>query len=423
MSFEKFSSTELVNQIILEKVAINDLNLLYQKQREAFLEVIERRPNLLKKIKKEELLKYAIELRPDTFIYLEEKQYTDALAQIYLLKRLENTPNDRNRASGYPNPKINIQKSVDEKIVLNYAYTSADDDELYYFDNELMIPTSLKSSIKVSLKMTDAVAFIATMDTHITELGKHKIHSTISDIIENTYKECVYSYIVKNKVGYYTLCTSCNEIGNNVLAKLKEEFKPYGINATEFIVKRLAIPQNVRHKLEDQALAIRQKRQDVEADAEFAKISMTNYEAKLAIEKKYPDTTHSLTEYEKDLALNRYLIKTGRKYAEAVDRSISLHTKSTAPDSVITKERDLVPDVPQPKNIFKTAYLWLLCITALIGFIILANNFGAGCIVLGIVAAIFGTIAAFNHKKFITEKIVELEDKNEAGGTENNGDQ
>jgi hypothetical protein len=257
----------------------------------------------------------------------------------------------------------------------------------------------------LTLKLENAVAFIDKLDTHVAQLGKEKIKSVLLDIIANHYKSYLNSYITNNQLGYYTLCTSLNAVEEGFVAEATKIFEPYGITVSDFVIKKIAIPKDIQHKLENQAFKIRQRRADVEADAELAKISLESYEAKLAVHSKYPDAEVTLTEYEKDLALKRYLVKVGKDTEESVDRSIKITQKAPKADAFIEKPEDIIPDIPTKPNTFRTAFCVLAAIAFIISMIILAAETGAGLIVLGIFVFIFGIIAAFNVDKFATVKI------------------
>ena len=412
INLNKRPAEELKQDLIFERVDVNDLNLTQKNQRDAFLSAIKERPNLLTKVKQENAMHYlkpAIETDPINFVYLEKRQYNDELAEIYLSYRLDTKNESRSVNNAESSKWFTTHNSVDGKLILNYNYVTPNGEELYYYDNELQVPVSIKSNFKISLKVNHALTFIEKIDMHVTQLGKSKVESIIADLLDNQYRSVLSNYISKRKIGYYTLCTSINDFENELQNKLESVYKPYGIEVVDVIVRRFAIPKAIQDQIEDQAFEIRQLKADMNANHELAKKSLENYEAKLAIEQKYPDTEHTLTEYEKDLALKRYLVKTGQLSKEAIDRNINIKRQLENKDSVISKEKDIVPTIPPKKNPFKTGYFWLLIISLIINFIVLGNDTAGGLIFLGINVAIFGSIATIFYEKFKTEK-VQLED-------------
>jgi hypothetical protein len=180
---------------------------------------------------------------------------------------------------------------------------------------------------------------------------------------------------------------------------LNRAFGSYGISATEIIVRRLAIPKDIQNKIEDLAFKTRQHSFVVNAESALAKASLENYETKLSIQQKYPDAEHSLTEYEKDLALKRYLEKNGVDKDVNVDRSIKLEKTRDAIDAALEKKEDIIPDIPEKKNAFKGVFITFLILSLIADLILFINNVGAGFIVLGVITILFGLIGAFNHER------------------------
>ena len=420
---EKMTTETLTQNLIQGTTDINALNLAKATQKDAFLQAIKKRPNLLAKVKEANVnhfLKCALNENPEYFIYLKKEQYTDELAQIYLEARLKTKAPSKNATSTEEkNLKISVQKSLDEKLVFVYFYVTPDGEELCYYDHELQVPSSIRSSIKLSLKLESALAFIEKMDTHITQLGEKKIKTVLTDVIIAKYKAYFTEYLTKNKVGYYTLCASCEGLESGFKKELGAIFKDYGIQVSQFFIKKLAIPKDIQYKIEDLSFQIRQQRANIEADAEFAKKSLENYESKLAIEQKYPDTEHTLTEYEKDLALKRYLVKTGRLSEEEIDHSIKLQQKTEQADTALEKQADVVPEIEPKPNTFRTGFICGLVLSIIVSLFLFFAGTGAGLIALGVTTAIFGTVAAFNYEKLKSPTIEIKTEEDENVGSQN----
>lgn len=394
----------LVVDLVQGVLDINALNLAKAKQRAAFFEAIEKRPALLAKVSsanEETFLTAALNKKPSYFVHLKKEQYTNELAQIYLFDRLSRTDSKNPN----PHPTIIVRKSLDDKVVFTLSYLAGETDELYYFDKELQVPISLRSNIIVTLKLIDALALIDKLDTHVTQLGAEKIKSVILDLVANQYRAYLNSYINEKQIGYYTLCTSLNDLEKRLVNHFEGIFEPYGITVSDFVIKKIAIPKDIQNKLEDQAFKIRQRRADVEADNEFAMRSLESYEAKLAIHNKYPEAEVTLTEYEKDLALKRYLTKEGLYSEDDVDRDIKISQKTLRSDSTVKKVEDIIPEVPTVPNLFKRTFITLSSIAAGISLIGLMIDAGVGLIMLGATILASGLVAAFNTQKFAAIKI------------------
>lgn len=398
----------LVLDLVQGVLDVNELNLAKGNQRQAFLTALEQRPAILTRVSKmneEHFFTVAIKNNPEYFVHLSRNQFTNELAQLYLFARFTKGGAKKNNPPAPGSNGLLVRKSLDERIVFTYSYVSGESEEIYYLDRELQVPVSLKSSFVLTVKLDNAVDFIEKLDTHVTQLGEEKIKSVLSDLIKNHYKSYLNSYIVKNQVGYYTLCASLNSVEEGFVEYIAKVFKPFGLSVSNFIIKNIAIPKDIQFKLEDQAFEIRQRRADVEADAEFAKISLESYEAKIKIHSKYPDAEVTLTEYEKDLALRRYLTKTGRDVGSSVDRTISISRETLRADKTVDKPDDIIPEIPTKPNVFKRAFKILSCCALLISVITLFINAGAGLIMLGISILILGLVAAFNTERFADVKV------------------
>lgn len=397
---EKKTAEELAVLIEKEEVKIEELSLNRIKHREAYFTALKRRPALLTKIvgpNAQKILKYTIDNVPSYFIYLKKEQYTDELAQRFLLFRLSEV--DKNEARQAKSDFVTIQTSLDNKVLLNYAYVSKEGDEVFYFDNELEVPSSLKYAYKATLKITDAITLINKLDLHITQLGKNKIKNTLTDIFDNKFKVFISEYLSKNKAGYYTLCANVDSVEEAFKQSAMQAFEPYGIELGEFIIKKFAIPKDIQNKIEDQFFRIRQQKADAETNNELARKSLEIYETKLAIENKYPEGIHSLTEYEKDLALKRYLVKNGFNPNEEVNRNVSVVDTKEKLDTTIDKKKDVVPEVPEKTNTARVAFISLLVISLFIAMIVTITNAGSGMVILGIIALVFGLIGVGCYDK------------------------
>ena len=401
-NIEKTSVESLTSMLIQGKLDVNALNLAYANQRTAFLNAIKQRPHLLQKISKanlEHFIPAALKESPEYFLYLTKEQYTDSFAQTYLFWRLEKDSKDKNANASPSN--FFFQKSFDGNLIFQYNYTSSEDDRLYYVDKEMQVPLSIKSSFKINLKLVDVLDFLRKLDVDVAAIGENKIKTALTDLLNAKYKAFLYDFIRKNDLGYYSLCVSVSELEESFKKEIEGTLKEYGLEISDFIIKAFAIPKEIQHKIEDLAFQIRQQRAEADANTALAKIALDNYESKLTIEEKHPSATHSLTEYEKDQALKRYLIKNGRAVQEEVDRSIKIKQTVEVQDVSLEKDDDLVPEIKPKKNMFKAGFFTLLLLSLFISLIVLfTEGAGVGCIMLGVTTLIFGLVAAFNREKF-----------------------
>lgn len=157
-NFDKMTAEAMIAELSSGKINVNELDLHKTTQREAFKEILIKRPNILKEVAKENcehFIKFALDIDPRYFIYLKPEQYTDEFAQMYLAKRFEES--ERRGSNEQRSLPVVIQKSLDNKMIFSYSYATEEGGELYYLDPELKVPVSIKSSFKISIKLVNAV--------------------------------------------------------------------------------------------------------------------------------------------------------------------------------------------------------------------------------------------------------------------------
>lgn len=421
IALDKKTSDVIEDQLVHGLLDVNALNLAKEAQRQAFLAAVERRPALLSQVSplnEEHFLPFAIKHNYEWFVHLKRPQYSDATAQIYLYNRLTDVQQQKKKlGTSAEGMEFIVQKSMDEKTLLTCLYTTPEDDEICYNDTKLGVPLALKSSVKFTLKIANAVKLIDQIDMSVEYLGEVKIKSLLTELVSCHYAQFLMEYISKNEAGYYDLRTSFAEIEAGAKKHLARVLDDYGIEVLNVIVKKIAIPTDIQHKIEDQAFAIRQRKAEIEADAELAEISLKNYEAKLEVEKKYPDAEHTLTEYEKDLALKRYLIKNGRDRKENIDHTIEIKKLNEQEDKQIAKIADIIPEIIQKANVFKRTFFILLAVSIFISLILLVSgSIGGGCILLGLTSLIFGSIGAFCRDRFKSTPVEPESEQIDLGG-------
>ncbi|MBQ8178070.1 MAG: SPFH domain-containing protein [Clostridia bacterium] len=443
----KFRRTsKLSKKLVNEKLNANKFDLENRKQRKAFLDAIAERPRLLNSIEEEnrdEFLMLAIKENYRYFTYLDKEFYTEELASEYLYARLRDGSKDmfknkqkNNYLRGIANVidgngdgfydsfvgqvgdnfRYVVQKSYENKVLLSFNYATVDGDEVFYVDRELEVPTSLKSHFKVSFQMVDTLKFLEKMNVNVAQLGVEKIYNTFTDLICGNYKTFLREYIDYNDVGFYALTSTTPKVQEYIKAKFKDMFNEYGVEITEFVIKSINVPRELVYKIEDQALGIRLMRTKMEADNEFSQNSLNNYVAKLRALKEFPDVIcPDSTEFEKDLALERELKKSGKYPEKLIDRNIGLANKEERVDKDVQQVKDVLPK-RRWLTLAKVAYhttFWMLVIVALAMFAVDPTG-GITMVALGGVILLYGLIAFFAYDKFKAPDLI----KKQQGGKE-----
>lgn len=431
-------ASRLSKKVVNEKINANKFDLNNPKQRKAFLDAVAQRPRLLNSIEEEnraEFLMLAIKEDYRYFTYLDKAFYTEELASEYLYARLLEGSNDmfknkqkRNYLKGIAhvidgngggfydsfvgqvgdNFRYVIQKSYDDKVLLSFNYATVDGDEVFYVDREFEVPTSLKSHFKVSFQMVNTLKFLEKMNVNVAQLGVEKIYNTFTDLICGNYKSYLNEYIEENNAGFYALSKSLPKVQAYIMEKFRAKFIEYGVELTDFIIKNINVPRELVYKLEDQALGIRMARTKMEADNLFQQNALNNYVAKLNALKDYPDVYPGLTEYEKDLELERDLKKSGNYQEKIISRDIGLAKMEERVDSDVNKIKEVLPK-RRWLTLAKVAYhftFWVLAIVALAMLFVDATG-GITMVALGGLILVYGLIAFFAYDKFKTPDLID----------------
>ncbi|MBQ4072128.1 MAG: SPFH domain-containing protein [Clostridia bacterium] len=435
----KFRRTsKLSKNLVNEKLNANKLDINNYKQRKAFLQAIEQRPRLLNSLdaeNREEFLMLAIKEDYRYFTYLDKQYYTEELASEYLYSRLLEGSKDmfkdkqkHNYLKGFAsildgngeglydsfvgqvgdNFRYVIQKSYENKVLLSFNYATVDGDEVFYVDRELEVPTSLKSHFKVSFQMVDTLKFLEKMNVNVAQLGVEKIYNTFTDLICGNYKTFLHQYIDEHNAGFYTLTSTTPQIQEWIKSRFEEKFTEYGVELTDFIIKSINVPREVVYKIEDQALDTLLARHKMEADTVLQRQSLANYIEKLEALKAYPDAYPEQTEYEKDLALDRELKRSGKYQDKLVDRNIGLAKMEERVDSDVAQVKDVLPKrrwLTLAKVLYHTAF-WICVIVALSMFAVDATG-GITMVALGGVFLLFGLVAFFAYDKFKAPDLIQ----------------
>lgn len=431
-------ASKLSKKLVNEKLNANKFDLNNRKQRKAFLDAIEQRPRLLNSIEAEnrdEFLKLAINEDYRYFTYLDKKFYTEELASMYLYARLFDGSKDmykdkqkRNYIRGIANAidrngggfydsfvgqvgdnfRYVIQKSYTDKVLMTFNYATVDGDEVFYVDREFEVPTSLKSHFKVSFQMVDTLKFLEKMNVNVAQLGVEKIYNTFTDLICGNYKSYLSEYIESRNAGFYTLTTTTPKVQAFIKEKFQQAFLEYGVELTDFVIKSINVPREVVYKLEDQALNIRMARTKMEADNLFQQNALQNYVNKLTALKEFPEVYHGLTEYEKDLEMERELKKSGKYVEKIVSRDIDLAKMEERVDEGVEKVKDILPKrrwLTLAKVLYAMSF-WTLVIVAL-AMLAVDPTGGITMVSLGGIILLYGLVAFFAYDKFKAPDLIE----------------
>jgi hypothetical protein len=256
--------------------------------------------------------------------------------------------------------------------------------------------------------MVDTLKFLEKMNVNVAQLGVEKIYNTFTDLICGNYKSYLSEYIESRNAGFYTLTTTTPKVQAFIKEKFQQAFLEYGVELTDFVIKSINVPREVVYKLEDQALNIRMARTKMEADNLFQQNALQNYVNKLTALKEFPEVYHGLTEYEKDLEMERELKKSGKYVEKIVSRDIDLAKMEERVDEGVEKVKDILPKrrwLTLAKVLYAMSF-WTLVIVAL-AMLAVDPTGGITMVALGGVILLYGLVAFFAYDKFKAPDLIE----------------
>lgn len=299
------------------------------------------------------------------------------------------------------NEGMSLISSFDNKMVIQYHYETKHGETISYFDKALGVPTSLIAVADMKLKLINAQKLVEKIDVDIKYIDAAIISNFITSTLCRTVRDEILSFISQNDASYYDLPHYYTAINQKIFESLKLTFEPCGLEATDFALTDISVPNNTDKLLQNQFFAIAEAERIKAYEQRMEKASLDLYERKAEIHNKYPDFPLTLTETEKDLALNRYLKRMGQNTdlkAEIKEQYIPQRVKEKS-GTVTDEHTSAAPAYVKTDKRFRIAYFIVSAVLLVIALSMFALSTVAGLISLGIVAFICGMTAFFGYNK------------------------
>lgn len=336
------------------KWTVKDLNSKLPSHRQGFYQYVKNNHrNLLTELKDEHdkpFLENCLKMDPMLFIYLKPDQYTEEWASKYLVERINKT----DAKSGF------LTRSFEHKLMFNTYYSTHEGEQIFYYDNDLKTQLFLIAKIHVVFKVKDAIQFLKKLDVDVQYIGYNGVKQALLDWVNTAYRRVILQEVGAGNSGIYKLNVKHEELEKAIQNELTAILSDGGLLAEKVSIKQLSLVDETAKLLERHGLEylIEQRRQDLEI--EYEKASLVNYEKKAAIHSANPDFTPTLTEAEKDFALNRYIRKSKFEGGELQEIKLGkLKDRQTGSDDILKKQAD----VPTRKKENKW-FIWLYVVAA-----------------------------------------------------------
>lgn len=362
------------------------------------------------------VLKRWIEKDYKRLLLLDRAQRHAELINVYLehkfQEQLQKWIDDKKPITG----DLSIDRSYTEQQVITYKYATKEGEEICYFDNGLGIPVKLKTQAAFKFKITNAQCLVEKIDVELNRVNLGLVVNLINSAVHNCMRDVVLSTIEMQKLSYYDLPRFYTAIKDNLAEKLQAQFNDYGISVAGVNIIDISITNNITEKFEKEYYKFAELARKKEFENKLEAASLTLYEQKAMIHDKYPNFQMSLTEAEKDRALERYLERTGHKQelANLEVKQDNLGKRSKADDIFDTAAEFPVPQEPEapiPTNKYRIMYGVIAAVLCVLGAVltVLLNKqimVGVGVVIAAAVwLVVMGVVWRYELRYGLSKKV------------------
>lgn len=310
--------------------------------------------------------------RPGSFADLAPDQFTEFGAYLYIRECLKKTDTVGKQKLYYT--------TFDGHTALYLPYTTAEDDVIEYIDPELEIPSWLM--VKASLRVTldNALDLLRALDIDVHLFNMERLVFAIHDKLTNILRRELLAYIDENKLGFFGFEAEYGKMAERVGTALNDELAVMGMHVTEFMIRKIYMSEEIAGMVRREYFTARTMSIRAEAEEKWAESSTRMLEKKASVIQNYKMPEDTLTEMEKDKALERHLRKVNN-IMESVDY------RGDRPCGVGMLFEHTRPACPVEPPMVK---LWqiVLCIIVASGLAI-----GSGIVIMSRLYAVFAAMA------------------------------
>ncbi|MBO4539512.1 MAG: hypothetical protein J5781_04490 [Clostridia bacterium] len=293
---------------------------------------------------------------------------------------------------------ISVMRSYDKKTVLCYRYETKKGETIAYFDKMLGVPTVLKVTADLKIKVVGPEKLLQAVDVEVNMIDLGLTGNYIDTIVGKYLRDTILGYLQKNDLTYYLMPQHYTAIGDEVKKTLNKTFGEAGLEICDLNILDITIPNNTNEMFERQFFAIAEAERVKDYEYRMENAALDLYAKKAEIHSKYPDFPVTLTESEKDFALNRYLKRIGVDTDLSVDiKSDELADREKQGIGTLTKTKmaePIAPKEPKKPNAFRKVFFALLTVCILVSVIMLIVMLPIGLICLGVTILLFGVLAS-----------------------------
>lgn len=341
-----------------------------------------------------DVVKKLVRENPSVFSELRPDQRTESDAIVFLKDRLKQT--DAQNAAD----KL-YYETMDAAPALRLNYESNANEVIEYFDCDLQLPTWLKVKASISMTVSNALSLLKKVNVQLEKFNMKELYEVLRKKLTDILRKEILTYITQNEIGYFHFEISYTEISKAVETALTETCSEFGLDILEFRIEKLMISEKVVDMIQTEYLNTRSLSTRADAEIQWAKSSLEILEKKSEIMNRYGLSQDTLSEMEKDKALDRYLKKVNNQMAQKHELDKPTSTQ-TAFDNAILQKRPQKPVAPDPIKKVSLLKIILLALGAVAGIAVaLLVELIPVKLIGGVVAVVCAAAAIYNaYRKY-----------------------
>ncbi len=336
----------------------------------------------------EALISKLVQDNPAIFAELTPDQRREEDAVVFLKERLKQTDSQQSSEKLY-------YETMDDEPALRLNYTCNADEVIEYFDPDLKLPTWLKVKASGSLVIFDTLQLLKKINVQLSKFNMKELYEGLRGDLTDIFRRVIRGYIEEKQTGYYHFDLVYGELSELVRGEMVPLMDTYGLKISSFRIEKLIISETIVDMISNEYLNTRCLSTRADAEIQWANSSLEILKRKSEIIEQYHLPQDTLSEMEKDKALERHLKKINNEMTQKqkLDKPTSENV-AFAPQLV--QKKPVKPVAPD--EFLQTS--WSKIIAPGIGFVaavILALlGFGSAVtMIFWIVAAGCGAVAAY----------------------------
>ncbi len=307
----------------------------------------------------------------------EQRTEEDALRYVkYSLSRTDAQKNDE---------KLYFE-TMDEKAAFHINYLSNDDEVLEYFDCELSLPTWLRIKATAIFAVENATKLLEKINVSLGKFSIQLVYGALRRNLTDIFRRELLKYIEEKEIGYFHFESSYHIFTDIVKSNLATACEEYGLTLCDFHLAKMTISETALENVQNEYLNARILSTRAEAEILWAEASLEILNKKSEILKAHQMPMDTLTEMEKDKALERHLKK--------LNNQMELKNKLDKPSDAAGIGFEKKPIMEKPKkpempDDYLAVKLWKIILSGIL--------------------AVVATVAPFIVKHILTNMEVDLE--------------